>query len=99
MGYEFMEELREKLYKRILEHGTKDKEALELSQLLDLYIVKEQQRMGTISDIVEKVVPKAQQLIAKDGLGIKQALSKAFYDMGYIKGEVINENVNENKNR
>lgn len=40
-----MENLREELYKRITQYGTKDKRVLELSQKLDPYIVKEQKKI------------------------------------------------------
>ncbi|NFH90867.1 aspartyl-phosphate phosphatase Spo0E family protein [Clostridium botulinum] len=40
-----MENLREELYKRILQYGTEDKRVLELSQKLDPYIVKEQKKI------------------------------------------------------
>ncbi|WP_252238320.1 aspartyl-phosphate phosphatase Spo0E family protein [Clostridium sp. VAP51] len=40
-----MENLREELYKIILQYGTKDKRVLELSQKLDPYIVKEQKKI------------------------------------------------------
>ncbi|UZP01911.1 aspartyl-phosphate phosphatase Spo0E family protein [Clostridium botulinum] len=40
-----MENLREDLYKSIVQYGTKDKRVLELSQKLDPYIVKEQKKI------------------------------------------------------
>ncbi|MBN1071166.1 aspartyl-phosphate phosphatase Spo0E family protein [Clostridium botulinum] len=40
-----MENLREELYKRILQYGTRDKIVLELSKKLDPYIVKEQKKI------------------------------------------------------
>ncbi|WP_252216176.1 aspartyl-phosphate phosphatase Spo0E family protein [Clostridium sp. VAP41] len=40
-----MENLREELYKRIVQYGTEDKRVLELSQKLDPYIVKEQKKI------------------------------------------------------
>ncbi|KAI3350768.1 aspartyl-phosphate phosphatase Spo0E family protein [Clostridium botulinum] len=40
-----MENLREELYKRILQYGTEDKRVLELSQKLDPHIVKEQKKI------------------------------------------------------
>ncbi|MBY7025193.1 aspartyl-phosphate phosphatase Spo0E family protein [Clostridium botulinum] len=40
-----MENLREELYKRILQYGTGDKRVLELSKKLDPYIVKEQKKI------------------------------------------------------
>ncbi|NFG24867.1 Spo0E family sporulation regulatory protein-aspartic acid phosphatase [Clostridium botulinum] len=39
------EKIPSKIYKRIVQYGTKDKRVLELSQKLDPYIVKEQKKI------------------------------------------------------
>ena len=41
--------------------------------------------MGVINDISEKIVPRTQQLIAIQGLDMKQALMIAFEEAGYIE--------------
>ena len=47
--------------------------------------------MGLINDISEKIVPRTQQLIAVQGLDMKQALMIAFEEAGYIKEDTEEE--------
>lgn len=41
--------------------------------------------MGLINDISEKIVPRTQELRETKGLDIKQALTIAFEETGYLK--------------
>lgn len=41
--------------------------------------------MGLINDISEKIVPRTQELMADKGLDIKQALTIAFKETGYLR--------------
>ena len=54
--------------------------------------------MGLIKDIDEKIVPRTQELMEKQGLNLKQALHTAFKEFGYIGGNK-SESIKRNKTK